>query len=102
MSATRDDRCSACGETRPLLSIRAAAELVGVNRKTIYRWIDAGLLEYRRLPSRSIRIYEESLLRVPGRGNGRSSRKDRPARSAESDTSRSGEGAANGNRLRTS
>lgn len=69
MSVSADDRCPKCGETRSLLSIRAAAELVGVNRKTIYRWIEAGLLDYRRLPSRAIRIYEESLLKVPRRGN---------------------------------
>ena len=65
MSAPPIVRCSACGETRPLLSITSAAELADVNRKTIYRWIHAGLLEFRRLPSGTVRIFEESLLRVP-------------------------------------
>lgn len=97
MSATQDERCPTCGETRSLLSIRAAAELVGVNRKTIYRWIEAGLLDYRRLPSRAIRIYEESLLKVPRRGSGEPGRgEDRRKRdkAARSPSSRNGSNGA--------
>lgn len=80
MSVTPFDRCPACGETRSLLSIKAAADLVDVNRKTIYRWIHAGLLEFRRLPSGAIRIFEESLLRVP-KGSRRSAPRSKVASS---------------------
>lgn len=65
MSPTTKDRCPVCGNKKPLLSIKAAAARAGVNRKTIYRWIRDGLLAYRKLPSNSIRVSEDDLLRVP-------------------------------------
>jgi len=79
MPATPSDRCPTCGEKKPLLSIKAAALLANVNRKTIYRWIRTGLLPYRKLPSGSIRVREDDLLEIPrkpqakkggGRGGG--------------------------------
>ena len=69
MSLVPRSTCPTCGRLRQLLSIRAAAEIAGVTRKTIYRWLKAGLLEYRRLPSSTIRILRDSLLGGPRRGN---------------------------------
>jgi hypothetical protein len=60
-------RCPLCHEPQPLLSINAAAALAGVCRKTIYRWIEAGILLRTTLPSGATRIFRESLLRVPRR-----------------------------------
>jgi excisionase family DNA binding protein len=74
MPGTPREHCPTCGEGRSLLSIKAAAELADVNRKTIYRWIHAGLLDYLRLPSGAIRVFEESLLRVPRKTGRRGSR----------------------------
>lgn len=61
----------ASGEERSLLTINEAARLASVSRKSIYRWIKAGILEHRILPSGTIRIYQESLLRAPGLRAGR-------------------------------
>lgn len=43
------------------LSIDQARTVVGVSRRTIYNWIKAGKLPYKRTLGGSIRIYEESL-----------------------------------------
>jgi predicted site-specific integrase-resolvase len=60
-----------------------AARLACVSRKSIYRWIKAGILEHCVLPSGTIRIYQESLLRTPGIRTGRSTASEEraPARS---------------------
>ncbi len=71
MSPTTKGRCPECGDKKPLLSIQAAAERADVNRKTIYRWIRDGLLPYRRLPSGTIRVSEDDLLRIPRKGRPR-------------------------------
>jgi predicted site-specific integrase-resolvase len=63
MNGTHEGRCPLCGEPRPLLSIKAAAALAGVSRKTIYRWIKARLLLHCTLPSGMIRVYPDSLIR---------------------------------------
>ncbi len=59
--------CPLCHEPQPLLSINAAAALAGVTRKTIYRWMGAGLLPSLTLPSGSTRILRQSLMNVPRR-----------------------------------
>lgn len=35
----------------PMISVREAAELLGVDRKTVYKWIDAGILRAFELPA---------------------------------------------------
>ena len=50
---------------RPRVNTLKAAEIAGVTRRTIYNWIKAGLVDYVRTPSAGIRIYVDSLLRVP-------------------------------------
>lgn len=48
-------------EERTTVSIMQACELVGVTRRTIYNWIEAGKVEYRRTAGGSIRIFTDSL-----------------------------------------
>lgn len=50
---------------RNTVSIMQACAIVGVSRRTIYNWLNAGRLEYRRIASGSIRIYEDSLWKKP-------------------------------------
>lgn len=50
---------------RPTVSILKACEIVGVSRRTIYNWIHAGKVEYRRTAGGSIRIYIDTLWREP-------------------------------------
>jgi excisionase family DNA binding protein len=50
---------------RQTLSIMKACEVVGVSRRTIYNWISAGKVEYVRTAGGSIRIFADSLWRVP-------------------------------------
>jgi excisionase family DNA binding protein len=47
-------------------TIRKAQELVGVSRRTIYNWINAGRVDYVRTAGGSVRIFADSLWR-PGR-----------------------------------
>lgn len=72
MGAPPKDGCPTCGQPVPLLSVSDAAYVVGVTRKTIYRWIDKGILAPIRLPSGLLRIRPESLMRIlhprPGGG----------------------------------
>lgn len=49
--------------TRPTVSILKACQLVGVSRRTIYNWIDAGKIEYLRTAGGRVRIFEDSLWR---------------------------------------
>lgn len=63
--------CPLCGDPTPLLSVNAAAELAGVSRKTIYRWIRSEILQHCTLPSGTIRIFPHSLIRT-SRGRRRS------------------------------
>ena len=44
-----------------MVSIKQAQALVGVSRRTIYNWLKAGKLRYRRTASGSIRIDQASL-----------------------------------------
>lgn len=50
---------------RKTLSIMQARVVVGVSRRTIYNWINAGKVEYVRTAGGSIRIFEDSLWRDP-------------------------------------
>lgn len=66
MADSREVLCPMCRDPRELLPVRAAATLAFVSPSTIRRWVRDGRLEYRLLPSGSIRILRSSLLRVPG------------------------------------
>jgi len=66
MSPHSLEKCPYCGEDRILLTVNEATEIASVNRKTIYRWIRTGTLEHCVLPSGSIRIFKDSLIRPPG------------------------------------
>jgi excisionase family DNA binding protein len=48
---------------RQTLSINAAREIVGVSRRTLYLWMDAGKIEYVRTAGGSRRIFADSLWR---------------------------------------
>lgn len=89
MAATPKEVCPSCGRIEPLLSIKDAAKIASVNRKTIYRWIRSSILPYRRLPSGAIRIRLGDLLQVP--------RKSRDARkTAAGGSPQDGEARAGG------
>jgi excisionase family DNA binding protein len=49
--------------SRETVSIMKACERVGVCRRTIYNWLQAGKLEYVRTAGGAIRIYTDSLYR---------------------------------------
>jgi excisionase family DNA binding protein len=53
---------------RQTLSIMKACEAVGVSRRTIYNWIQAGKVEYVRTAGGSIRIFADTLWRDAGSG----------------------------------
>lgn len=48
---------------RQTLSIMKAAEVVGVSRRTIYNWMNAGKVEFIRTAGGSVRIFVDSLWR---------------------------------------
>jgi excisionase family DNA binding protein len=48
-----------------LVNIVQACTLTGVSRRTIYNWLNKGLLRYTRTAGGSVRIYRESLWRHP-------------------------------------
>lgn len=50
-------------EIRKTVSITQACEVVGVSRRTIYNWIDAGKVEYVRTAGGAVRIFFDSLWR---------------------------------------
>jgi len=50
---------------RETVSIARAGELVGVSRRTIYNWIASGKVEYVRTAGGSVRIFADTLWRVP-------------------------------------
>jgi excisionase family DNA binding protein len=50
---------------RQTLSIMKACEVVGVSRRTIYNWMAGGKVEYVRTAGGSVRIFADSLWRVP-------------------------------------
>lgn len=68
MPSNEIDKCPHCGETRALLTINDAAALARVDRKTIYRWMKKGMLEYCVLPSGLVRVFKDSLIRRSGDG----------------------------------
>lgn len=43
------------------VSIKEACGIVGVSKRTIYNWLNAGKLEFKRTAGGSIRIVESSL-----------------------------------------
>lgn len=53
-------------DARQTVSIPKACELMAVSRRTIYNWIAAGKVQYKRTAGGSIRIYVDSLWREPG------------------------------------
>lgn len=48
---------------RPTVNIQQACTVVGVSRRTIYNWLNAGKLEWVRTAGGSIRIVTDSLYR---------------------------------------
>ena len=46
---------------RKTVSIMQACEIAGVSRRTIYNWLNAGKLEYRRTVGGAVRIVADSL-----------------------------------------
>lgn len=48
---------------RPNVSIAKACELAQVSRRTIYNWINAKKVEFKRTAGGSIRIYTDTLFR---------------------------------------
>ena len=50
---------------RQTLSIMKACEVVGVSRRTIYNWMAGGKVQYVRTAGGSVRIFADSLWRVP-------------------------------------
>ena len=50
---------------RKTISINKAMELVGVSRRTIYNWITSRKVEYRRTAGGSVRIFVDTLWRIP-------------------------------------
>lgn len=52
---------------RETVSIMQACEICKVSRRTIYNWINAGKLAYRRSPGGLIRIFTDSLWMDKGR-----------------------------------
>lgn len=57
------------GETRRTVSIIEAAAETGVSRRTIYNWLGAGKLQFKRTAGGSIRIYADSLWREEPTGS---------------------------------
>jgi excisionase family DNA binding protein len=53
--------CPVCGEERDMLTIRHAAEVVGVSFRTIYRWIEREKVHSLRVASGQWRICKDSL-----------------------------------------
>ena len=51
--------------TTPTVTIRQACALVHVSRRTIYNWIAAGKIDYKRTAGGHIRILTESLWQQP-------------------------------------
>jgi excisionase family DNA binding protein len=64
---------------RQTLSIRQAAQHVGVSRRTIYNWMAAGKVEYVRTAGGAVRILSDSLWRAPETSS-QGSRRPQPAR----------------------
>lgn len=55
----RARRCLACSH------VFTTYELAGVSRRTIYNWLNAGKLRYRRTTGGQVRIYPTSLFMAP-------------------------------------
>jgi len=51
--------------SRRTVNLGQAMQIAGVTRRTLYRWLRAGKLEYLETPTGSPRIFEDSLLRLP-------------------------------------
>src|SRR5712672_2820738 len=60
------EKCPYCVKDRTLLTVKESTELATGNRKTISRWIKSGTLEHCVLPSGAVRIFKDSLIRIPG------------------------------------
>ena len=54
---------------RKTISIMKACELVGVSRRTMYKWLSSGKIEYVRTAGGSVRIFVDSLWRDPHNAN---------------------------------
>lgn len=52
-------------DDRQHVSIMKACEMVGCSRRTIYNWIAADKVEYKRTAGGSIRIFVDTLWREP-------------------------------------
>lgn len=47
----------------PTVSVKQAEQIAGVCRRTIYNWMNAGRLRFKRTAGGSVRIYPSSLFR---------------------------------------
>jgi excisionase family DNA binding protein len=73
---------------RQTVSIMQACALVGVTRRSIYNWLKAGKLDYKRTAGGSIRIYVDSLWRDPHRPHGTVDRAYRSSTTGDADPPR--------------
>lgn len=64
-TASSSTASSLADSERQTVSIMGACAMVGVSRRTIYNWIEAGKVEYRRTAGGSIRIFVDTLWREP-------------------------------------
>lgn len=56
--------CSLCENTTQLLRVKKAAELMDVNARAIYRYIEAGLVNSTKVAGKSRRLCGNCLLRL--------------------------------------
>jgi excisionase family DNA binding protein len=54
---------------REVISIMKACQLVDVSRRTIYKWLSSGKIEYVRTAGGSVRIFVDTLWRNPQSSN---------------------------------
>ena len=57
--------CPSCRQQVTLLRINAAAEMAGVSRRTIYRYIDSGSVFAWRIAGHTLRICGRCLIKSP-------------------------------------
>jgi excisionase family DNA binding protein len=52
------------GNKPDVLTLTKASEILGVNYRTVWRWVNTGKLESVRFPSGQIRVYREDIERM--------------------------------------
>lgn len=64
---------------RKLLSVNEVQDMAGVSRRTVYNWMNAGLVDFILTPTGIRRIYADTVFRnVPDHIKARKRRKDGP------------------------